>query len=114
MRFMCRIEILFRQSKRKSNTVQQLSQYRQTCFMKNRDCLLKVRKSLRPIVRRKIIIVGGSESLLNVCGFARVQTAQAGAAITVGFGFRRLRKVKERDTPSEQLVYNALRHAMIL
>src|SRR5262245_17864517 len=113
MRFMCRIEILLRKSKRKSDTAHYLPQHQQARFMKNRNCLTEFRKSFWPVFRRKITVIGRPESLLNVCGLAWVQAAQPGSAITAGFGFPCLRKVKERNTLSEQLVYNDLRHAMI-
>src|SRR4029077_982577 len=82
--------------------------------MKNRNWLMKLRESFWPVTRRKVTVVRRSESLLNVCGLAWIQTAESSAAITAGLGFSCLRKVKERDTPSEQLVYNALRYAMIV
>ena len=47
------------------------------------------------------------------CGLAWVQTAQPGSAVTTGFDFLCLRKIEERNTPSEQLIYNDLRHGMI-
>src|SRR5215813_391107 len=101
MRFMCRIEIPLCKSKRKSNTVHQLAQYRQTRFMKNHNCFTKIRQPFWPITRRKVIFIGGSESFLDVCRLAWVQTAQPSSAVTASFSFGCLRKVKECNASSE-------------
>src|SRR5262249_15679925 len=101
MRFMCRIEILLCKAKRKSNTVHQLAQYQQTRFMKNNNCFTKIRQSFWPITRRKVTFIGRSESLLDVCRLAWVQTAQPSSTVTASFGFGCLRKIKEHNTSSE-------------
>jgi hypothetical protein len=49
----------------------------------------------RPVTRRKVIVIRRSESLFDVCGLAWVQTASPGAAVSAGFGFGCLRKVKK-------------------
>src|SRR4029453_9601942 len=113
MRLMCRIEILLRKSKRKSDTLHHLAQYHQTRFMKNRNRLTKVRQSFRPVPRRKVTVIGRSEPLLDVCGLRWVQTAQPGSTATARLGFGCLRKIEKLNAPGEQLVYYALRHVMI-
>src|SRR6266545_7050871 len=81
--------------------------------MKDRNCLAKSRESFWPVRRWKVTVIGRSESLLNVCGLAWVQTAQPGSAVAACFGFRGLRKIEEGNTPTEQLVYYSLPHAMV-
>src|SRR4030095_12940709 len=72
MRLMCRIEILLRKSKRKSDSLHHLAQYRQTRFMKNHNCFTEIRQSSWPVPRRKVSVIGRSESLLDVCGLRRL------------------------------------------
>src|SRR5438876_12163438 len=108
MWLVCRVEILFRKAKRKSHTVHYLPQYQETRFMKSPNCFTKSWKLFWPIIRRKVTVIGRSESLLDVCGLGWVQTAQPGSAVTARFGFPRLGKVKELNASSKQLVYDAL------
>src|SRR5262245_49361587 len=103
MRLMCRIEILLRKSKRQSNTVHHLAQYRQTRFMKNHNCLTEIRQSFWPVPRRKVTVIRGSEPLLDVCRLAWVQTAQPGSPVTSSIGFGCLRKIEKLNAPGEQL-----------
>src|SRR5262249_42872432 len=76
-------------------------------------CLMKSRESFWPVPGRKVAVIWRPETLFNVCGLGWVQTAQAGSAVTAGFGFGFLRKVEELNAPSKQLIYYGLRHAMI-
>src|SRR5215467_13587297 len=82
--------------------------------MKNRNCLTKPNGLFRPIAGREIGVIRRSESFLNVCGLARIQTRQAGSAIAARLGFRFLRQMEKINAPGEQLIYHALRHTMIL
>src|SRR5262249_59151839 len=101
MRLVCRIKILFWKAKRQSNTVHYLAQYQQTRFVKNENCLVQLAETFRPVLRRKVTVMGRSESLLNVCRLAWVQTGQSSSAVTASLRFGFLLHIEDLDTPSQ-------------